>query len=228
MPPKVPGEHAPKPFLAIPPNKKLFIRGAFTLIELLLVIAIVAILLSMLLPAIGKAKSRAHVAQCANNLAQLALALTMYADDSEDEFPPRSVEPSWIELLKPYYVKASVLKCPTANDLETRTYILNGFNDWFEQNLNPFCYEDYKEWQWPHGLRVSAVENPSDTITFGEKFPGSPHVHMDFFQRSGNDLEEIAHARHPIGFLRGGSNHAFVDSSVRYLPYGRSINPVNL
>ena len=156
MPPKVPGEHAPKPFLAIPPNKKLFIRGAFTLIELLLVIAIVAILLSMLLPAIGKAKSRAHVAQCANNLAQLALALTI------------------------------------------------------------------------HGLRVSAVENPSDTITFGEKFPGSPHVHMDFFQRSGNDLEEIAHARHPIGFLRGGSNHAFVDSSVRYLPYGRSINPVNL
>lgn len=55
---------------------------AFTLLELLIVVAIIALIASMLLPAIGRAKQQAKLARCTANLRQVGLATRMYLDDS--------------------------------------------------------------------------------------------------------------------------------------------------
>jgi prepilin-type N-terminal cleavage/methylation domain-containing protein/prepilin-type processing-associated H-X9-DG protein len=207
-------------------------RKGFTLIELMVVIALIAILAAMLLPSLSAGKGQARRIECLSSLRQLNLALTMYADDSEDQYPPRTeAEFSWIYRLEPYYQDQKVLRCPLDNWSAPYdySYLINGFNDWFEAHLSPTEYNQFKAWKYPKGMRANAAPQPSDTITLGEKMKESKHVHMDFYQNLGNDIQQIDHGKHNAGSKRAGAaNFGFMDGSVRLVPYWRSLTPENL
>src|SRR5437762_14221327 len=62
-------------------------KKAFTLVELLVVIGIIAVLISMLLPALNKAREQARSAKCLSNLRQLAIATIQYCNNNKGSFP---------------------------------------------------------------------------------------------------------------------------------------------
>jgi len=75
--------------------------AAFTLIEPLVVLAIIAILASLLLPTLSRAKAKAQAIVCLNNLQQLTLGWKMYTEDNNDVLVPNNPPRMWDSRGKP-------------------------------------------------------------------------------------------------------------------------------
>lgn len=109
-------------------------QKAFTLIEILVVISIIALLIAILLPALNAARKSAADIQCLSRLRQIGLAATTYSADNKDLYPPNRFGAYWYQenSLGPYLPNASVsgnlegdvMSCP--KDAEAaRLYCLN-------------------------------------------------------------------------------------------------------
>ena len=169
------------------------------------------------------AKARARCVRCLTNLKQLSLAAIMYADENSNQFPARHLTSNWVTCLTNYYVNRNVLVCPIDPADNRRSYIINGFNDWFAQLLTPEDFTAFLQWLYPEGMNRQFILDPTDTILFGEKHAYSAEVHMDLYQGVGNDITIVDRQKHDRG-----SNFAFCDGSVRLLKGDGSITPINL
>jgi prepilin-type N-terminal cleavage/methylation domain-containing protein/prepilin-type processing-associated H-X9-DG protein len=101
-------------------------RRAFTLIELLIVIVILALLAAILFPVFARARESARRASCQSNLKQLGTAMTMYSQDYDERMVPSVVsvvpvapatsskDARWPQLLSPYLKMRAIMTCPSA------------------------------------------------------------------------------------------------------------------
>jgi len=202
-------------------------RAAFTLIELLVVIAIIAVLASLLLPALGRAQDTARYARCLSQLRQIGLAVRLYAEDNEDEFPRsqhsafahsqlawgRAVAPqlaqnvtTWTNLLRGVY------HCPSDRRTTPWSY---GQNVYFE--LDP-QNDDYpgspQSWR-----RVASIPHPSVTI-FHAETPGTVDHVMPHFWMTPQDATDVDAQRH-----KNRSNYNFVDGHSEAREFRSTYDP---
>jgi prepilin-type N-terminal cleavage/methylation domain-containing protein/prepilin-type processing-associated H-X9-DG protein len=97
---------------------------AFTLVELLVVIGIIALLISILLPALTRARQQASSIQCQSNLRQIGQALIMYAGDYGGSLPP-----GFYDGAQPVY-STTMTGLPTTWSVVIMPYIGKGGNNW--------------------------------------------------------------------------------------------------
>jgi prepilin-type N-terminal cleavage/methylation domain-containing protein/prepilin-type processing-associated H-X9-DG protein len=90
----------------------------FTLIELLVVISIIAILASMLMPSLSKAREKARSITCLNNLKQMGLYTTMYAGDNDDLLPVGNATAAYYSM-RWHAAIAQMMGLPSANTDKT-------------------------------------------------------------------------------------------------------------
>jgi len=131
-------------------SRSIQTRRGFTLVELLVVIGIIALLVSILLPALNKAREDAKRVRCLSNQRQLVMAWQMYASDNKGHFCSSNTPPFsqngpdgkgwwyWAAAgntldclyngkLWPYLKNYEVYKCPNDRIMYTHTYSINGY-----------------------------------------------------------------------------------------------------
>jgi prepilin-type N-terminal cleavage/methylation domain-containing protein len=165
-------------------------RRGFTLIEVLVVIAIIAILAAIIFPTFARAREKGRVARCTANLRQIGMALSMYGQDYDDRFPWAvdpvdknrpdiwQFYPYWRDLilsmpyyqdvLQPYCKNTGIFQCPSDT----------GY-DWLDipSVMLPTHPSSYEVWGTSYfyrtelafsGATLSGIKRPAETNVFAD------------------------------------------------------------
>ncbi|MCS7091550.1 MAG: DUF1559 domain-containing protein [Verrucomicrobiota bacterium] len=194
-------------------------RSGFTLVELIVVLAVIALLVGLLLPALGRAAARGRQAACMNHLRQIGIAMQLYADDHGGWLPTtthgRGSQESWIFQLSDYLAGVDRIricpsdpKGPARRSNQASSYVLNEFV--FVDLLDPFgrVLESRR--------RLQTIPKPAQTMTAMEIADGAgAHVLNDHAHSRRWDqgwpavLADIQPDRH-----EGSANYLFADAHV--------------
>ncbi|MEO1236917.1 MAG: DUF1559 domain-containing protein [Planctomycetota bacterium] len=208
-------------------------RRGFTLIELLVVMSVIALLVGILLPSLGRAREAARGAVCLSNMRQMALAATNYAYEQEtiipsigfshggETFPEQG---SWFFVLEAYMGDQRKLtyRCPSDDSRYFDTPALGRLRR--VSYALPFTlgyangFEEYSN--------LDAIPRPTNTIfavelTEGDQIPGNPthsgfvvadHVHPETWTNSTPDTADgVVGAQVQIDQHDGAANYAYLD-----------------
>jgi prepilin-type N-terminal cleavage/methylation domain-containing protein/prepilin-type processing-associated H-X9-DG protein len=195
-------------------------RRAFTLTELLVVVAIVAILAALLFPVLAQAREAGRRAACLSNERQLGAAVTLYLQDYDERFPQThpaatpwsfpeaeiTLEVPWRELVEPYVRSPRLFQCPSdwgAPAWHPSTYAPNGYT--------------------VYGASLAEITRPADTICLVELQPGILLDDVSPWDGQAEMVANIATERHG-----GGAAYLFIDGHTRWMRFETTWAPRNL
>jgi prepilin-type processing-associated H-X9-DG protein/prepilin-type N-terminal cleavage/methylation domain-containing protein len=218
-------------------NRQSKIFNFFTLVELLIVIAIIAILAGLLLPALNKAKEASKKSACIGNMKQMVLALNLYGDDynkyspltgwayfQTPEMPPQAAG-MWYNELRSYLGNEKVMICPSAPV------------EWGKSHYSP-------HWAWIYRLRFGKpmkdgnqifaggipmwlMTYPSAVMAFGEAKPSLASINTTkgwyhgngVFRNYGINGDGLSSNDAMRAYMHSnGMNCGFFDGHVEWLP----------
>jgi prepilin-type N-terminal cleavage/methylation domain-containing protein/prepilin-type processing-associated H-X9-DG protein len=220
---------------------------AFTLVELLVVIGIIAVLMGMLLPALAKAQLHARSVQCASNMKQVGTALLMYANENKNWLfplgpdvpfgPNGSMVPSTLGYVGPSTQAGkvwttlvfgrpdpAVMLCP--QDLGNFPLVDKDGNPinqifWHSYMLNQHLA--YHQIRYTSSGPMLGNKPASEVVVMGEK----KIMEMDYFMERG-DFDpsggKVDLYKHGLG---NGSNYLYLDLHVSNEPPNNVVNDVN-
>ncbi len=205
-------------------------KSAFTLLEILFAVAILAVLVAIAIPATTRATQYAARTKSICNLRQLGVAAHLYASEHDQSLPgqlpanPLSpINPPageggdrWPRLLCAYLTPSDprVFLDPTdrnaaglpldqvlSNEVNNTGYIYNGFDD-LSSDGEPLA-----------SVPLTLIEHPTEVVLIGQKLPGAKEFYVDLLNAP---LGSLLSLLNPAAF-DGGSHYLYLDGSVRYL-----------
>lgn len=189
---------------------------AFTLVELLVVISIIAVLAALIFPVTGMIRRNGERTAGLNNMRQIGAAFVLYAAEHEMKLPSPALRRGdrWPVLLAHYLKDVKVLAAPGTNDdfitrnsdplsnsSNNTSFLMNGFND-----LGGFDRNGAE-------IPLTRIEQPANTLLLGMQKKGSRHFYMDYLEPPHGNQKDLL----DLKAYGDGSNYAFVDGSARFI-----------
>jgi len=187
---------------------------AFTLVELIVTIGIIAILVAIALPALSTAMLHADCAVCCVRMRSLGMAFHNYASDHNDQLPGRVTgagNEKWPLLLLPYVEDQ---RCyadpgdPVASSMPTTNLVSNA------QNNSSFFFNGFNDLGFytnPNAtVGIVNLNNMSSLFLLGQQIHGSHQYYMDFVEGNEDDiLNKTAYFN--------GANYVYADGSAAFV-----------
>lgn len=203
-------------------------RSAFTLIELLIVIAIIAILAAILFPVFAAAREKARQSACTSNLKQFSIAILQYAQDNDDVFPvcayenpgPGPIHLDWMHGLYSYIKTTGIFQCPSA----TLHHSINGDGVLdLDYGINFNIVDYHGDYSACPAAQMSLLQQPARTVLMFEVVdqaggsagfsPSTASLNDYGVQANGSAGNYLYFASFDTGYMGGYSNSAWLVGS---------------
>lgn len=213
-------------------------KKGFTMVELLVVVAVIVVLAALLFPVFGRARENARRTNCMSNLKQISLGFIQYSQDYDERLPLTSygaTNISWTIGAAPYLTSTQIFRCandsnavwqtpaaPPANNYYTTSYLMNA---WMA-GTNVFTH-------------LASVQSPSCVVLLSESNGvARDHFHPFYWGNSSTaeqvnafmnsatwddskkETKEFPLTRHLDGF-----NMAFCDGHVKWMKWSSAWPP---